>query len=109
MNGLANILAEVFAGIRVRLADVGFRREIDHVGDGVLANDLLNKFTIFNVTLVEGTKLDGPAMPRAEIVENNGFASGTREQFTSMTTDVSGAAGDQNGTRQDTCNYATDD
>ena len=72
MNGLADILAEVLAGIGVRLADVGFRREIDHVGDAVLADDLLDQLAVFDIAFVEGTELDGPAMAGAEIVENDG-------------------------------------
>ena len=98
MNGLADVLAEILAGIGVRLADVGFGREIDHVGDAVLADDLLNKFTIFNVALVKGTELGGPAMAGAEIVQNDRLAPGFREQFTSVATDVTGAAGYQDRT-----------
>jgi hypothetical protein len=40
-------------------------------------------------------------MPGTEIVENDRLAPRLREQFTSVTTNVARAAGDQNGTRQD--------
>ena len=100
MNGLADVLAEILAGIGVRLADVGFGREIDHVGDAVLADDLLNQLAVFDIAFVEGTELDGPAMPGAEIVQNDRLAPGLCEQFTSVASDVTGAAGYQNRTWQ---------
>ena len=49
-------------GIRVRFADVSLRREIDHVRDAVLADDLLDQLAVFDIAFVERTELDGPAM-----------------------------------------------
>ena len=98
MDGLADILAEVLAGIRVRLADVSFRGEIDYIRDAVLADDLLDQLAVLDIAFVEGTELDGPAMSGAEIVENDRLTPGFGEQFTSVAADITGATGDQDGT-----------
>src|SRR5438034_9713453 len=105
MNGLADVLTKVPARIRVRFANVGFRGEIDHVLDAMLANDLLNQCTVFDIAFVKGTEFGGPAMPGAEIVQNDRLAPGSGQQFTSMTSDVTGAAGYQYGTCQGTSTY----
>ena len=67
----------------------------------MLAYDFLDKFTIFNVAFVEGTKFGGPAMTGTEVVEYDRFPPGLGEQFTSMASDITSSASDQNRTWQD--------
>jgi len=102
VNGLANILAEILARIRIRFADVRLRREVDDVGDAVLVDDFLDQLAVLNIAFIEGTEFDGPSVPCAEVVENDGLAPGLGQQFTSVTSDITGAAGNQDRTRQAT-------
>ena len=96
IQGAGDVIAEILARIRHRLAHIGEGGEVDHGVDGILAQSALDRGAVRQIGLDQRAPAHGPAMAIDQAVEADGGIPCSGEGLAGVAADVSGATSDQN-------------